>query len=204
MTTRHDDDDNTAPQLSATAADSAEGIETAGDVSLEPVLGRFTDGFPAHLACGPGWYQIVVRLDRAIAQLCPTYELHQVKEKFGTLRFYWEFPPLRPHCCIDRDMTDPYPYPRAPWPTAAARNVDHRLIDDWVARDIAHCDTAHHISADDALDVERGRREYLGKVIDAFVRRSEQTSSVTCETCGAPGTLAMVGGWYKTRCHPCR
>jgi len=24
--------------------------------------------------------------------MCPTYEIHQVKEKFGTLRFYWGIP----------------------------------------------------------------------------------------------------------------
>lgn len=43
-----------------------------------------------HLSIGPGWYSIVVALDRAIAALYPDYEVHQVKEKFGGLRYYCE------------------------------------------------------------------------------------------------------------------
>lgn len=37
---------------------------------------------------GDGWLDIVDRLDRAIAEIVPDYEITQVKEKFGGLRYY--------------------------------------------------------------------------------------------------------------------
>jgi hypothetical protein len=36
-----------------------------------------------------GWQQIVEETDAMLAYLDPEYEIHQVKEKFGTLRFYF-------------------------------------------------------------------------------------------------------------------
>lgn len=35
-----------------------------------------------------GWYDIVIRLDEAIAQIDPHYKIDQIKEKFGGLRYY--------------------------------------------------------------------------------------------------------------------
>ena len=35
-----------------------------------------------------GWYPLVTHIDAQLAQLDPEYELHQVKEKFGGLRYY--------------------------------------------------------------------------------------------------------------------
>lgn len=40
---------------------------------------------------GSGWTPIIDRLHRELIALDPGYVLHQVKEKFGTLRFYGEF-----------------------------------------------------------------------------------------------------------------
>lgn len=37
---------------------------------------------------GDGWLGILDRLDRAIAEIDPDYEIHQAKEKFGGLRYY--------------------------------------------------------------------------------------------------------------------
>lgn len=39
-------------------------------------------------SCGPGWYKIITDLDEALCRVYPDYEVVQVKEKFGTLRFY--------------------------------------------------------------------------------------------------------------------
>lgn len=36
-----------------------------------------------------GWKNIVEDLDRQLSYLDPDYEIHQVKEKFGTLRYYY-------------------------------------------------------------------------------------------------------------------
>lgn len=44
------------------------------------------------LSVGPGWYEIVDTLDREIADIVPDYEVHQIKEKFGGLRYYYGVP----------------------------------------------------------------------------------------------------------------
>jgi hypothetical protein len=43
---------------------------------------------------GDGWLPLVDRLDRALAEIDPDYAIHQVKEKFGGLRYY---------CSLDGD-----------------------------------------------------------------------------------------------------
>lgn len=35
-----------------------------------------------------GWYPLIERLHAAIVERFPDYEVHQIKEKFGTLRYY--------------------------------------------------------------------------------------------------------------------
>ena len=37
-----------------------------------------------------GWKDLVLRTDEMLAYMDPDYEIHQVKEKFGTLRYYYE------------------------------------------------------------------------------------------------------------------
>ena len=39
-------------------------------------------------SCGPGWAPLLAAVDAELAQLDPDYAVSQVKEKFGTLRFY--------------------------------------------------------------------------------------------------------------------
>jgi hypothetical protein len=36
-----------------------------------------------------GWWPIIAQLDRDIAAIESAYEVHQIKEKFGGLRFYY-------------------------------------------------------------------------------------------------------------------
>ena len=55
---------------------------------LRPVLARFAAGWGASVDCEEGWWPIIAELDRQIAVIAPGYEVHQIKEKFGTLRYY--------------------------------------------------------------------------------------------------------------------
>jgi hypothetical protein len=55
---------------------------------LDIVLSRFAAGWPAVVQCGPGWYRIVLDLDRRIAEVSPAARYAQIKEKFGGLRVY--------------------------------------------------------------------------------------------------------------------
>lgn len=44
------------------------------------------------LAAPVGWYEIIDRLDQALVEIDPDYQVHQIKEKFGGLRFYCSIP----------------------------------------------------------------------------------------------------------------
>lgn len=57
-------------------------------VDLQHVLDRIPDQWGKYLDVRPGWYQLVLDLDRDLAAVAPNYELHQVKQKFGGLRYY--------------------------------------------------------------------------------------------------------------------
>lgn len=57
--------------------------------ALREMLLRIPDGWGRWISCGKGWYPILADLHRELILICPGYELHQVKEKFGGLRFYW-------------------------------------------------------------------------------------------------------------------
>jgi hypothetical protein len=64
----------------------------AGDDAgaLEAILRRIPDGWGRWIGVGRGWYPIVTALDRKLADLDRGYQVLQVKEKFGTLRYYWD------------------------------------------------------------------------------------------------------------------
>lgn len=64
--------------------------EDAGEweEGLVRILSRIPDGWGRWIRCGKGWYPLVCGLDMALAELDPDYEVHQVKEKFGTLSYY--------------------------------------------------------------------------------------------------------------------
>lgn len=55
---------------------------------LQKILDRIPPNWGKHIRVSAGWYPIIVALDQAIAVLQPDYQIHQVKEKFGGLRYY--------------------------------------------------------------------------------------------------------------------
>ena len=59
--------------------------------ALRCILEHFGEGWPHRLSCGPGWYPILNELQARLSAIDPGYEVQQVKEKFGTLRFYWSW-----------------------------------------------------------------------------------------------------------------
>ena len=46
------------------------------------------EAWEALLECGRGWYSIITALNIHLAAISPEYEISQIKEKFGGLRFY--------------------------------------------------------------------------------------------------------------------
>ncbi|QHN16573.1 hypothetical protein [Gordonia amarae] len=63
----------------------AEGFEDG----LRRIMLRIPDGWGRWISCSRGWYPIVIQLDHDLAAIDPDYELHQVKEKLGGLRYYF-------------------------------------------------------------------------------------------------------------------
>lgn len=71
--------------------------EDAGEhaEALRRILARIPDGWGRWISCGRGWYSLIVELDERLRALFPNYAVHQVKEKFGGLRYYWDAEDLR-------------------------------------------------------------------------------------------------------------
>lgn len=57
---------------------------------LVAIMMRIPDGWGRWISCDKGWYPIIVDVDRRLSELDPNYVVHQVKEKFGSLCYYFE------------------------------------------------------------------------------------------------------------------
>lgn len=57
--------------------------------AIETILRRIPDGWGRWLSVDAGWYPLVVTTDAQLARLDPHYAVHQIKEKFGTLCYYF-------------------------------------------------------------------------------------------------------------------
>lgn len=68
--------------------------EPTTDPALAPILARIPERWGKRVDTGPGWYPILAELDQQLSAIDPDYVVHQVKEKFGGLRYY---------CHTDRD-----------------------------------------------------------------------------------------------------
>jgi hypothetical protein len=55
---------------------------------MKPVLDRMPKEWGKYLP-GPGWDDLLLELDGKLAEIDPDYVIHQAKEKFGELRFYF-------------------------------------------------------------------------------------------------------------------
>lgn len=57
---------------------------------LEQVLNRIDTvaGFARRIDCGPGWFEIIKVLDKALAGIDPDYKVQQVKEESGLLDYH--------------------------------------------------------------------------------------------------------------------
>ena len=65
-----------------------DGVEEYPDDILD-ILNRIPVGWGRWISCGKGWSKLLVDTNRKMNMMWPNYEIHQVKEKFGSLRFYW-------------------------------------------------------------------------------------------------------------------
>jgi hypothetical protein len=59
------------------------------DPEFQNILDRFADGIPCVIDCGYGWANLIRECDASLFAEDPNYEVVQIKEKFGGLRFYF-------------------------------------------------------------------------------------------------------------------
>ena len=59
------------------------------DERLVHLVARIPEHWGKLVRFDSGWDEIALDLDRYLVRLFPNYEIHQMKEKFGRLRFYW-------------------------------------------------------------------------------------------------------------------
>lgn len=57
-------------------------------LQIESLKNRFVQDWPKIVDVDEGWYQLVVDCDKELSQIDPDYQIYQIKEKFGTLRYY--------------------------------------------------------------------------------------------------------------------
>jgi hypothetical protein len=55
---------------------------------IQAIADRIAGGWVETIDIGPGWFDLLARLDQQLAQVSPGYSVEQCKPKFGTLRYY--------------------------------------------------------------------------------------------------------------------
>lgn len=179
--------------------------------ALRAMLGRIPDGWGRWISCDRGWYPLLARAEAELGALCPTYEAHQIKSKYGTLRLYVEFDgsddlpaglrAARPSCPSRREIAREMGLPpddetvKAAWADGYERI--HRPLQaeyDALVEEHRASDEGQRRLADQARRAE---------LFAALVERFEEESARTCELCGDPGTLCCsraMSPWYTTLC----
>lgn len=133
----------------------------------------------------PGWRAIVNKLDRCIEDLDPDYyAIVQVKEKFGTLRFYCDFTEKTPDDVTDEQVD------ALGW---AIDVVAQRI------QSIGPVSEALALSRQSKLDSLIQLRNSWTP-IRRLILDAEAQSAATCELCGEPGASTSSGYWVKTLC----
>jgi len=63
-------------------------------LQIEELKKKILPGYWQSVDVDEGWYQLVLDCDRELTQIDPGYQIVQIKQKFGGLRYYFESSPL--------------------------------------------------------------------------------------------------------------
>jgi hypothetical protein len=58
--------------------------------TIKEILGRIKTSFGQTISCDKGWYPLIEECHSELKAVDPNYEILQIKEKFGGLRYYFE------------------------------------------------------------------------------------------------------------------
>jgi len=185
--------------------------------ALRRLLLRIPEGWGRWISCSSGWFDLLARAERDLAALCPTFSVHQIKEKYGTLRLYAEFDhdddlpvevrAAEPDCPSRRELAETLGMEDDgdrgavgdAW-KEAYETVFAPAHDDWARRVEATRRSEHGRRASE--DQARRAEEF-----ERLIERFEKESARVCELCGAEGALSRTVArwpWYAVRCDGCR
>jgi hypothetical protein len=57
---------------------------------VEELAKKIKPPYCSRVEVDEGWYQLIIDCDKELSQIDPKYDLFQVKEKFGGLRYYFQ------------------------------------------------------------------------------------------------------------------
>jgi hypothetical protein len=178
---------------------------------------RIPDGWGRWISCSSGWFELLARAERELAAVCPTFAVHQIKEKYGTLRLYVEFDhdddltvevrAAEPDCPLRRELAEILGMTDAGG-EGAVRDAWQNAYEAVFLP--AHDDWARRVEVIRAYDQGRLASEDQARRAEEFERlieRFEQESARVCELCGAEGALSRTVApwpWYAVRRDGCR
>jgi hypothetical protein len=58
--------------------------------TIKEILGRIKTSFGQTISCDKGWYPLIEECHSELKAVDPDYQILQIKEKFGGLRYYFE------------------------------------------------------------------------------------------------------------------
>lgn len=129
------------------------------------------------MSCGNGWFLLIYKLCRDITKLTERKNIqviaHQVKEKFGSLRFYYGIE--KKYDIFDR--------------------LNDKIIKLTTRSKLG---TLHW----KLIKIKRKLWPSTEDKIFDIIQEAEVNSEEFCEACGEPGTL-RGGGWVYTACDKC-
>lgn len=171
---------------------------------MADILARIPRGWGKWISCDAGWYPLIADLNRKLAALDPDYEVHQCKEKFAGLRYYFGLSPLPELPCCEAFYAE-NPYPKSSWTVSDPREAEyHEAYERWANASDAHELLPEHVAGrEDRRPLEEARHEAYDRM-EELVTEAERLSEKTCETCGREGSChTSNGGWLKTLCPSC-
>ena len=59
-------------------------------LQIEALKNKFLPNYYKSIDVDEGWYQIVVDCDNLLTEIDPNYQIAQIKQKFGGLRYYFQ------------------------------------------------------------------------------------------------------------------
>ena len=59
-------------------------------VKIEKLRNKIKPPYHQYIEVDEGWYQLVLDCDKELSEIDPKYDLQQIKEKFGGLRYYFQ------------------------------------------------------------------------------------------------------------------